>query len=373
MAMDAAGFSVVDNRAGVTFGVELYVPWDGPEMATDLTAKGTVPLSDVQDVFGMCGRRKGATESRILQGRDACSVRVLVTGTTTPEGPLGNASPQVTHVSGKTDHSCARLRPPSERPLGNASPRVTHASGIIDDSCARLRPPSERPLGNAGPQVTHVSGKTDDSCARLWPPSERPLCNASPQVTHMSGITDYSCARLRPPSERPLGNAGPQVTHVSGKTDDSCARLRPPSERPLDNAGPQVTHVSGKTVDSCAKLRPPSDRPLGNASPQVTHMSGIADGLCARPMPPGRRQRSQRWIQNTATHVAPRLTEQDPRMAAGAVVFDCRPAVLPVSVDASGIDLQTVRRAEPPAESVVAPAKRKQEFRGWMTLIRSWK
>ena len=76
--MDAAGCSIVDNRAGVTFGVELYVPWDTPEMATDLSAKGTVPLRNVQDVFGMCGRRKGATESRILQGRDARSVRVLV-------------------------------------------------------------------------------------------------------------------------------------------------------------------------------------------------------------------------------------------------------------------------------------------------------
>ena len=51
-------------------------------------------------------------------------------------------------------------------------------------------------------------------------------------------------------------------------------------------------------------------------------------------------------------------------MAAGVVVFDYRPAVLPVSVDVSGIDMQTVRRAEPPAESVVTPAERKQEFRG---------
>ena len=55
VAMDAAGFSIVDNRAGVTFGVELYVPWNAPEMATDISAKGTVPLHDVQDVFGMCG------------------------------------------------------------------------------------------------------------------------------------------------------------------------------------------------------------------------------------------------------------------------------------------------------------------------------
>ena len=78
IAMDAAGFSIVDNRAGVTFGVELYMPWDAPEMSTDLSAKGTVPLRDVQDVFGLCGRREGAIESRILQGRDARSVRVLV-------------------------------------------------------------------------------------------------------------------------------------------------------------------------------------------------------------------------------------------------------------------------------------------------------
>ena len=78
VAMDAAGFSMVDNRAGVAFGVELYVPWDAPEMATYLSAKGNVPLRDVQDMFGMCGRCKGATESRILQGRDARSVRVLV-------------------------------------------------------------------------------------------------------------------------------------------------------------------------------------------------------------------------------------------------------------------------------------------------------
>ena len=134
---------------------------NAPEMATYLSAKGTVPLHNVQDVFGMCGRRKGATDSHILQGRDARSVRVLLTGNTTPT---------------------------PERPLGNASPRVTHVSGITDDSRARFRPP-------------------------------------------------------------------------------------------------------------------------------------------------GRRQRSQIWIQNTATHVAPRLMEQDPWMAAGAVVIDCRPAVLPVLVD----------------------------------------
>ena len=36
------------------------------------------PLRDVQAVFGLCGRHESATESCILQGRDARSVRVLV-------------------------------------------------------------------------------------------------------------------------------------------------------------------------------------------------------------------------------------------------------------------------------------------------------
>ena len=76
--IDADGFSKVDNCAGVTFGVELYVPWDAPEMAIDLISSGTVPLRNVPDVFGMSGRRDIVTESRILQGRDSRSDRVLV-------------------------------------------------------------------------------------------------------------------------------------------------------------------------------------------------------------------------------------------------------------------------------------------------------
>ena len=49
--MDADGFSIVDNRAGVMFGVELYVPWDAPEMAIDLSSTGTVPLRNVPETF----------------------------------------------------------------------------------------------------------------------------------------------------------------------------------------------------------------------------------------------------------------------------------------------------------------------------------
>ena len=61
--MDADGFSIVDNCAGITFGVELYVPWDAPEMAVDLASVGTVPLRNVPDVFGMIGRRDRESHS----------------------------------------------------------------------------------------------------------------------------------------------------------------------------------------------------------------------------------------------------------------------------------------------------------------------
>ena len=67
--MDADGFSIVDNRAGVTFGVELYVAWDAPDMVIDLTSSGTVPLRNVPDVFGMSGRRDSATESHSARER----------------------------------------------------------------------------------------------------------------------------------------------------------------------------------------------------------------------------------------------------------------------------------------------------------------
>ena len=44
----------------------------------DISSAGVVPLSDLPDGMGLVGRQKDATESRILQGRDPRSIRVLV-------------------------------------------------------------------------------------------------------------------------------------------------------------------------------------------------------------------------------------------------------------------------------------------------------
>ena len=75
--MDAVS-SEVDNRAGKTFEVELYIPWDAPEAVVDVSSSGVTPLRNLSDVIGLVGRRDNATESRILQGRDPRSIRVLV-------------------------------------------------------------------------------------------------------------------------------------------------------------------------------------------------------------------------------------------------------------------------------------------------------
>ena len=72
------GAALVDDRVGVTFDVELCVPWDAPEAVVDINSVGVVTLSSVPDRVGLFGRRKDAAASRVLQGRDSRSIRFLV-------------------------------------------------------------------------------------------------------------------------------------------------------------------------------------------------------------------------------------------------------------------------------------------------------
>ena len=69
------GGALVEDRAGITSGVELFVPWNA---VVDIESEGVVPLGSVPDVVGIVGRRPDATGSRILRGRDVRSIRVLV-------------------------------------------------------------------------------------------------------------------------------------------------------------------------------------------------------------------------------------------------------------------------------------------------------
>ena len=68
--LTTVGAALAEVRAGITFDVELYVPLDAPEAVVDISSEGVVPLRNVPDVIGLVGRREGAAESRVLQGRD---------------------------------------------------------------------------------------------------------------------------------------------------------------------------------------------------------------------------------------------------------------------------------------------------------------
>ena len=100
-------------------------------------------------------------------------------------------------------------------------------------------------------------------------------------------------------------------------------------------------------------IAPTAGGPSGTACPPVASTTSRTDGLDATPQPPRRRRRQQVQFRDMPDQIAPRLTEQDPLMAAGAVVFDCRPALLPVSVNVSGIDMRAARSAISLAESVL--------------------
>ena len=60
--MATEGAVLVENRAGITFGVELYVPWDSPEAVVDIHSEGVVSLGvysgrywSNRSLVGCCG------------------------------------------------------------------------------------------------------------------------------------------------------------------------------------------------------------------------------------------------------------------------------------------------------------------------------
>ena len=63
------GMALVEGRAGITFGVELYVPWDAPEAVMDIHSADVVPLGSIPDVIGITGRRPDAAGKSSSSGK----------------------------------------------------------------------------------------------------------------------------------------------------------------------------------------------------------------------------------------------------------------------------------------------------------------
>ena len=76
--MATNGVAMAEERAGITFGVELYVPWNAPEVVVDISSEVVVPLRNITDVIGLVDRREGVAESCVLRGRDVRIVRLLI-------------------------------------------------------------------------------------------------------------------------------------------------------------------------------------------------------------------------------------------------------------------------------------------------------
>ena len=76
-----------------------------------------------------------------------------------------------------------------------------------------------------------------------------------------------------------------------------------------------------------------------------------------------RRRRPVRIMESPVRNV-PLLTKQHPLAAAGAVVLDCRPPLLLVSMDISGVNLSAIRASTMSAESGAFPPEREQSFGG---------
>ena len=50
------GAALVDDRSGVTFDVELCIPWDAPEAVVDINSVEVVTLGSFPDKVGLFGR-----------------------------------------------------------------------------------------------------------------------------------------------------------------------------------------------------------------------------------------------------------------------------------------------------------------------------
>ena len=119
----------------------------------------------------------------------------------------------------------------------------------------------------------------------------------------------------------------------------------------------QVLPIAGGSPDAtCSTL------PCAAESPDV---------VCPSPRPCRCAIGRQRPVRIMELHVqnAPRLTVQDPLAAAGAVVLDCRPPLLPLLMDISGVDLSAIRASTMSAEAGDFPPEREQSFGGGGDLL----
>ena len=386
-AMDADGFSIVDNRAGITFGVELYVPWDAPEMVIDLPSTGTVPLQNVPDVFGMSGRRDSATESRILQGRDARSVRVLVPDcrgldqnfhdvTVVDMGDLPESQVSIPELS-----ELAKKWPPAV--IAHMRWRQPELEEIKQADRVQYRKKQPAQCDFCSTMIRCDMYRHMAHChldlAQLW----CTVWKGAPQdlMDHVRGahkvpeeVQNIKLETLIPPwtVTRKMYMESLTSRHSRISNDIllfSDIGLSLAHHYRVHKRG--IPHVAFRKIymSQLRALLPLPAAPLterGSQEPGCSSMEDSSDAVGASSRPSRRAFACRRItrVRETPRRVAPRLTEQDPLAVAEAMVLDCRPQVLPGAMDVSGTELTEIRSMTRARVATAAPPEREQSFGG---------
>ena len=354
--MAASGASVVDDRAGIMFSVELYVPWDALEAVVDVSSASVVPLRSVPDVIGLVGRREGAAESCVLQGRDTHSVRVLV-----PDcRGLDQNFPDVTIVDmGDVPESHISL-PELSTLIQQWQLAVINHMGWRQRELEEMRAVAKTRYRQSRPSCTFCGIKCDMyrhvarchlDLAQLWrcPVLWCTVWKGTPQdcMDHIRVAQDVPGEIKSASLEKYL----PPWTVTRQVWMDS---LTPGTPGSLQTCCCSVTlDYRWFTTTECtsSSLMCPAGSPNAVVASPTTSRRAV------------RRRRPVRVMESPVQNV-PVLTVQDPLAVAGAVVLDCRPPLLPVSMDIRGVDLLAIRAPAVSAGAGVLPLEREQLFGG---------
>ena len=355
------GAALVDDRSGVTFNIELCIPWDAPEAVVDINSAELVSLGSFPDKVGLFGRRKDAAVSRILLGRDSRSIRFLV-----PDARgLDRSYHDVTVVDMEDEREPMVTLADMTRLRELWPPEIFNHMKWFQQDLELMRKSAKREYSQSRPMpckfcrkvirvdmYRHVARLHLD-LVQLWrcPIAWCTTWKGSPQdcLEHLRNGHDApwisktaSIEKYAPPwtVRRELWTDSLRVEHSGISTDIllfSELGLSLTQHYRVYRGG--LPHAVFRTdyIERLRALLQSSGQP---ASPPET-------GRGSTPKSARRLHRSSRprRLLSESVDDGPLLTVQNPADMIGETVIDCRPSVLPVSIPLSALSPGTVADA----------------------------
>ena len=359
------GAALVDDRVGVTFDVELCVPWDAPEAVVDINLADVVTLGLVPDKVGLFGRRKNAADSRVLQGQDSRSIRFLVPDVCGVDQNFHDVT-----IVDMDDEREPRITFTDLSHLRDSWPPAifTHMKWLQQD-LELMRKDAKRVFTQSRPMPCKYCGKVIRcdmyrhvsrfhlDLAQLWrcPVSWCTVWKGTPQdcMDHLRNAHDVpgisktaSIERFVPPwtGRRELWTDSLRPEHSGISTDImlfSDLGLPLAYHYRVHRGGLPHAAFHGDYMTRLRALLP---------TPPSTNGEPVSPPEAVRGATPKSTRRSHRpfrpvHVMSAAVCDLPVLSIQDPADVVGASVVDCRPPVLPVSIPLSALSPRTVENA----------------------------